>query len=149
MRFGRIASILVLMALLVVPVAAEEDAATIEVAPFFDGAYKAGQWLPVRVTVANNGPDREAIVRLGGRSGASFDTPIDLPSGARKSLVMYVRPDSLARTLQARVVDGEQELATAAARVKQPADQGRDPPIGGCRRAVAGRRSFLILDYPA
>ena len=115
MRFGRIASILVLMALLVVPVAAEEGTATLEVAPFFDGAYKAGQWLPVRVTVTNDGPDRNAIVRLGGRSGASFDTPIDLPSGARKSLVMYVRPDSFARTLQARVVDGEQELATAEA----------------------------------
>lgn len=115
MTLRRLAFVFVLFSLFVFPVVAEEGGTTIEIAPFFDGSFKIGQWLPVQVTVANDGPDRSAIVRLGSRSGASFDTPIELPSGARKALVMYVRPDGIARTLQARLVEGDQELAKAEA----------------------------------
>ena len=103
----------VLLGFVIVPIAAAEETIIIEVAPFFGGSFKAGQWLPLQVTVTNNGPDHDATVRIGGASGASFDAAVELPRGARKTFLMYARPDGFARSIKARVLDGEQELAQA------------------------------------
>ena len=103
---------LVLMFLVAPVVSAQDTSTSITVAPFFGGAFKAGNWLPMRVTVSNDGPDRQGLIRLGGTTGATYDAAVELPRGARKSLVMYVRPDAFARSVKARLVDGEQELSS-------------------------------------
>jgi len=114
MFFRRLGLLLLLLASLSVgSVSAQDGAASIAVAPFFGGAFKSGEWLPLRITVTNNGPDRQGLIRLGGTAGASFDAAVELPRGARKSLVMYMRPDSFARSVKARLLEGERELASA------------------------------------
>ncbi|MDQ5851664.1 MAG: hypothetical protein M3380_06225 [Chloroflexota bacterium] len=118
MSFRRFASIFLLLSLTAVHVAAQQDTgATIEVAPFFGGSFKAGQWLPLRVTASNDGPDRQALVRAGTGTGASYDTPVELPRGARKALVVYVRPEGFARSVTVRLLEGERELARTDVKV--------------------------------
>jgi hypothetical protein len=99
-------------------VAAPDETATIKIEPFFEGSFRPGQWLPVRVAVANSGPDRRAVIRLGDDTGGTYDTSVELPGGSRKELVMYMRPESFARTVKARLIDGKQELARAEAKAK-------------------------------
>jgi hypothetical protein len=102
---------MIVLGWVVTPVAARQNAtASVEVAAFYGGTAKTGYWLPVHVTVANDGPDRNAVVRLGNANSGMFDVPVELPRGARKSLVMYVRP-VFTRTNQALLLDGDQELA--------------------------------------
>ncbi|HSH81572.1 MAG TPA: hypothetical protein VLA19_23840, partial [Herpetosiphonaceae bacterium] len=79
MFFRRLGLLLLLLASLSVgPVSAQDQAASIAVAPFFGGAFKSGEWLPLRITVTNNGPDRQGLIRLGGTAGASFDAAVEL-----------------------------------------------------------------------
>jgi hypothetical protein len=113
MVLRRIAFLLILLSLVTVPVQAADSGVTIEVTPLFDGRFKVGQWLPVQVTVTNNGADHDAVVRIGGTSGATFDATVELPQGARKTLLMYVRPESFTRSLKARVFAGDEALAEA------------------------------------
>ncbi len=125
MFFRRLALVLVVFGIAVWPSAsAAQTTATIAIEPFFGGSFKAGQWLPVRVVVTNDGADRRAIVRLGGEGGSSFDTTVELPRGSRKALVMYMRPENFARTIRARLIEGEQELAAASAAVSVWSSRG-------------------------
>ena len=111
--------VLLLLCITIVQAAAAEDsAATVEAVPFFGGAYKSGQWLPIRVTVANDGPDRQAIVRAGSKTGASYDMHVELPRGARKALVLYVRPEAFARSILVRLLEGDAELAQTEVKVE-------------------------------
>lgn len=114
MRLQRLLGLVLILAGLSSSVQAQSSStASLEVTPFFGGAFKVGQWLPLRIIASNNGADLQATVRVGGTSGATYDAVLDLPQGSRKTLVMYVRPDSFAHSLQARLMVGEQELAKA------------------------------------
>src|SRR4051794_21220694 len=90
---------------------------TLQVAAYFGGSFKPGQWLPLRVTASNDGPDLRATLRIGGTTGATYDTPVELPRGARKGVVVYARPESFAHTLRVRLLDGERELTSADVKV--------------------------------
>lgn len=115
MNISRLLIVLLLLAGSLAPVAVRADTQiTLEITPFFGGAFRAGHWLPVRVVATNSGPDRRVVVQLDG-GGASYDGEVDLPRGSRKAVVLYVRPDGFARSLKAWLVDGKQELATASA----------------------------------
>lgn len=85
---------------------ADSAAITVTATPFFQGAYRSGDWLPVRVTVANSGPDIDAIVSV--NVGSSYEAEIELPRDANKSLVIYALPvDAFRRSAAVRVlVDG-------------------------------------------
>lgn len=115
---ARLVLLFVLFGVLAAPVeAAPENGVSLTVEPFFGSSFKAGQWLPIRVTAANDGPDRQAMVRLESADGATFDSPLELPRGARKAFVMYVQPASFVRSLKARLLDGTQELAQTSAQI--------------------------------
>ena len=61
---------------------------TMTVKAGFDGKFKDGQWIPVRVTLENNGADLQGIIKVKFlESSAATDTyqyPIELPSVSRK-----------------------------------------------------------------
>lgn len=100
-----------LILLLGVPPVHGAQAETIQltVQPFFEGRYRVGSWLPLRVTVANSGSDVTAIVSA--RSGATFETPIELPRGANKSVVLYTQPTGVFKqTAIVRVLVGGNEV---------------------------------------
>jgi hypothetical protein len=99
--------------------AAAADPASIEltVQPFFEGNYRAGSWLPFRITVANDGPDLSAVVSV--QAGSSFATPLELPRGAEKSVILYARPlDEIRRIATVRVLVSGAELAKAEAAIE-------------------------------
>jgi hypothetical protein len=58
----------------------------------FQGYYKIGCWLPLRVRIENNGPDLqvEIIAEVGGRR---FSRSLALPSPAKKQIVLDVFSD--------------------------------------------------------
>jgi hypothetical protein len=93
------------LSLLVVawPAAAQTPAIQLQVEPFYEGKYRPGSWMPLRVTVANDGPDVTALINI--QAGTLYETEIDLPRGAQKSLVLYTRPAGTFRsTAVTRVV---------------------------------------------
>ncbi len=95
------------------PVAAEPvSGITLKVEPFYSGHFKFGEWLPLRVSLANDGPAVKAEVWTDTEGPTSFIAPVELPTGARKQLTLYVLPPSYAQSLRVRLMDGTDELAS-------------------------------------
>ncbi len=76
----------------------------------FGGAYQSGSWLPVTVTVQNDGPDRQVVVQVG-NGQSSFAASLDLPRGARKSATIYAHLPNRSRHLDVWLMDGDARLA--------------------------------------
>ncbi len=75
---------------------AQADPITWQVVPGFDGAYRAGAWFPVTITIANSGPEVRGTIefRLRGDGAATWSQPIDLPLNANKRITLPVLSDS-------------------------------------------------------
>lgn len=76
----------------------------------YNGYYRKGQWIAVRVTVSNRGDnlDGQVRARTGGGSGldeTTYSTPLDLPRGSRKQIFLYVSLDSYTSRVQIEVTD--------------------------------------------
>ena len=81
----------------------------------FDGHFKYGEWLPIWVELENSGPDRLAELRAPVSTSAGlqvFSVPVELPSGARKRLVLYILPNNFSRQIEVSVVSGDERLAS-------------------------------------
>ncbi len=92
------------------PAAAQTASIKLTVQPFFEGNYRAGNWLPFLITVANQGTDVRAVVSV--QTGTSFATTVELPGGAEKSVVLYARPlDEIRRTATVRALVEGAEIA--------------------------------------
>ncbi len=102
-----------LFVFLFVPPVASAAGVTMQVEPAFGGHFKTGEWLPLRITVANDGRGRQVRVRVemqvAGRPTAYIATS-DLPAGQLKRLTLYVQPPASTPTLRVRLLEGEQEL---------------------------------------
>ncbi len=100
--------------------AAQTTGPTLKVEAHYSGHFKFGEWLPLRVTLANDGPPIRAEVRAdtteaGGQT--TFTAPVELPTGARKRLTLYVMPPSFAQAVRVRLMEGERELAKQSVQV--------------------------------
>ncbi len=87
--------------------------AMMQVEPFFSGHFKYGEWLPLHISLTNDGPSRRVQLRADTTAAGAqttFVTPVELPTGARKRLTLYVLPPSFARAIRVRLMDGEEEL---------------------------------------
>lgn len=93
---------------------------TLQVEPYFHGQFKYGEWLPLRVTLANDGAPFVGQVRVETQALTSnaWVTPVELPTGARKQLTVYTLPPSFVQTLRVRVMSGNQEVARQNATVR-------------------------------
>jgi len=110
----RLPSILAVLIVLGFAVA-QPATVTMRVEAFFEGHFKFGEWLPLHVTLANDGPPLQVEVRAdtteaGGQM--TYSAPVDLPTGARKQLTLYVLPPSFAQAIRVRLMDGSRELAS-------------------------------------
>ncbi|NWF69228.1 MAG: hypothetical protein HXY40_09080 [Chloroflexi bacterium] len=96
----------------------------------FDGRYRSDHWLPVLIRARNDGePVSGRLVVRPETSGAildnTFSTPIDLPSGARKTALLYIVPRSLGQQIRVELIDNAGVVLTSeTARVQgmQPLD---------------------------
>jgi hypothetical protein len=110
---------------------AQPAGVTMTVEPYFGGHYKFGEWLPLRVTLANDGPAlrveaRADAIEAGGQT--AYTIPVDLPTGARKRVTLYVLPPSFAQTIRVRLMDGARELDSRS--VKVTVERNADYAIG-------------------
>ena len=81
--------------------------------PSFEGVFKYGEWVPLWVEIANNGPDRQATVqvRVVGNNGSMvFRLPVELPTVSRKRLPLYIIANNFSRSLDVEVYDGDELL---------------------------------------
>ena len=122
MRLKRQLGSLLLLALtlagLAAPAAAQEDPIRLQAEVGFDNHYQRGQWTPVRITVANSGPDVEGLLVLDYPAGSGseqirYQAPVSLPRGSRKTVTLYVGPDSYASTWTVQLLAGGKPLAQA------------------------------------
>ncbi|MBI5029330.1 MAG: hypothetical protein HZB51_02295 [Chloroflexi bacterium] len=88
--------------------AAPPPGVSMQVEPFFHGHFKFGEWLPLRVTLANDGAPLHAELRADVTDATAqtvYVVPVELPTGARKRVTIYTQPPSFARALRIRLVE--------------------------------------------
>lgn len=76
----------------------------------FDNYYKAEYWLPVQVTVANNGPAVNGrleieVTRGAGNDKITYSSPIDLPNQSNKRQTLYVQLTGFSDELTVKLLD--------------------------------------------
>ena len=90
----------------------------------FDGYYKDGQWVPVRVIVSNTGPDIQGTLRISvprnyGSAETIFTREVELPTQSRREIFLYVAPEGLISTLKVELVEGRSVRASYNLRLVQ------------------------------
>lgn len=103
-----------------VPVSAPATGLTMQVEAHFEGRFKYGEWLPLRITLENNGPDLsgEVQVTVSGYGGDStYGVLASLPQTSRKQLTLYVLPNSYSRQLTVNLVTTEEVLLSQKVQV--------------------------------
>jgi hypothetical protein len=106
--------------------AAPSAAVTLVVHAGFDGYYKTDSWLPLRITVANDGPDTKGTLRVSvpRSNGADLQVTrdVDLPTQSRREVFLYVPTEGFLSLVQVALSDGKNDLARASAHVAQAGD---------------------------
>ena len=95
--------------------AARAAGVTMSVAAYYDGHFKYGEWLPLRVTLANEGAAVRAEIRadiVAAGNQTFYSVPVELPAGARKRVTLYTQPPSFAQGILVQLQAGTQTLAT-------------------------------------
>ncbi len=91
----------------------------------FDGYYKDGLWIPVRVLIGNDGPDVSGQVQIGAPRGfgsieAIVTRAVSLPTQSRRSLQLFVAPEGLTSSLDVTLVNSAgQRLVVVPSRLAQ------------------------------
>ena len=136
---------------LTAPAAAAPLGVTLAIHAGFDGNYKDGQWLPVRIAVANDGPDtkgtlRVSVPRTNGASAVVITRDVDLPTQSRREVFLYIPTEGFLSAINVILSDGKTDLATASSRVAQA---GTDDLIYGVLAGSPSAFNFLSSIKPA
>ncbi|MGQ0605139.1 MAG: DUF7408 domain-containing protein [Anaerolineales bacterium] len=104
------------------PTEQQNSGVVIAVRAGFDGYYKDGLWLPVRVTVENNGPDISGALEIDNPRGYTnnqtlFTRALELPTQSRREFFLHVAPEGPANTLKIVLRSEGKELQAINARV--------------------------------
>jgi hypothetical protein len=75
--------------------AAQTGVIALRVEAGFDGYYRGDRWLPLLISVSNNGPDIVGELRVtadttSGLSASSYQTSIELPTNSSKQIFLYI-----------------------------------------------------------
>lgn len=118
-------SVLLLMALFWLvpgPAAAQGGGAiTMTAEAGYDGYYKGEYWVPIQVTVANNGPAIEGALQVevgnnftGSQAQVIYSSPISLPTQSNKRVTLYIYLPNVMGSINVQLVDEDgNEVATA------------------------------------
>ena len=104
-------------------VRAQSTGFTMVVQAGFDGYYKDTLWIPVRITLTNDGPDVSGSIKIAApRSDGStvdYSRAVELPSGSRKEVYLFVVVEGYVSKISVAFVSGSDQLALQSARVTQ------------------------------
>lgn len=100
---------------------AQQDLVAMTVKAGFDGRFRENLWMPIQVSVTNNGdPIEGRLVVRPERSNALtnvFSTPVSLASGARQVIFLYASMNSFGSSLRVELFDAD---GLTAAEVEVP-----------------------------
>ncbi|MCA9881786.1 MAG: hypothetical protein KC708_02395 [Anaerolineae bacterium] len=119
-RFFLLTLLLIMLAVLpAVAQAQVDDIITMQVDAGFGGYFRENDWLPLRVSVQNGGPDLtgKLIVRpetSGTVVSNAYSTPINLPNGASQSVFLYIQARAFPPEVTVELLD---EAGSRAARI--------------------------------
>ncbi|MCC7358669.1 MAG: hypothetical protein IT317_04300 [Anaerolineales bacterium] len=90
----------------------------------FDGYYKDQRWLPLRVTVANDGPDLSGTLQIVtprfNNTELVVTRAVELPTQSRREIYLYVPAEGYLSTLKVSLLNNQnKEIATATTRLAQ------------------------------
>lgn len=129
----------------------QDAAVTLEARPAYGGSYRVGSWIPIVITLQNNGPDYTGDVRIAEpRSRIAYGTRVDLPRGARKVVTVYARVENAARRMVASFVVADETLAQADVRLDPHLNSEQLVGVlatNGARPALPDRDSGLQLRF--
>ncbi len=99
--------------------AAQTNPITLAARAGFDGYYKDTRWVPMRITVANDGPDASGTLQVSlARNNAAeliIARPVELPTQSRREIFLYIPTEGFVSKLQVNLVDNKQtDLAPPA-----------------------------------
>jgi hypothetical protein len=143
-----IAIVLLLELSVAVGLARAADPVGIEVRPLLAGRFDSGGWLAVEMRLSNDGAPIDGYVAITGEDGV-VRRPVELPAGARKNVVLYIRPPAFSRQIEARFEDREgRAVASGSAPVRVLPQGGGQLVIvgdgaGNLRAQLVGRRAGL------
>lgn len=111
------AGLLVVMALLLLTgtVTAQDTGVpviTLTTTAGFDGLFRENEWLPLRIRVSNEGDSLSGrlVVRPETSGNAfinTFSTPVDLPTGSRQTVFLYITARSFASQVRVELLDND------------------------------------------
>lgn len=92
------------------PPAQQDTALTLSVSAGYDGLFRENLWFPLLVQVSNDGEDVSGrLVVRPERSGSAFtntfSTPVEMPSGSRKNVFLYVTARSFASEVRVEFIN--------------------------------------------
>lgn len=104
---------------------------TLAVIPGFDGRFRDDMWAPLLIRAANDGADVSGrlVVRpetSGNIVNNTYSTPVNLPSGSRQNVLLYIVPSAMGSNLRVELLDSSDTVITSQAatmRSLQPQDQ--------------------------
>ncbi|HWI63494.1 MAG TPA: hypothetical protein VNT75_16780 [Symbiobacteriaceae bacterium] len=154
---GVLALLLVILA--AAPVGAAADSAVkLQAVAGFGGRAKGDTWIPLEVTIQNDGPELKGVVRVEveasmnspGRHMGYYEVPVAVPAGGAKRLQMEL-PGDLLGAAQVKLVAGGQEVAVASYQLETTVDLlvgvlGVEPAElpGLAGKTVRGRQLRLV-----
>ena len=96
------------------PAHAQEEGLVLTGEAGLDGYCKEGAWMPVRVTVENDGEDIDGVLSASTASSAQiweFNVEAEIPSVSRKEWTLYVFPLGSENSIRIAVTSGDRTLA--------------------------------------
>ncbi len=84
----------------------------------FEGRYRPGAWVPVRIEVNNPGEALEAMVEVVGEDTTRYAQPISIPAQGVTTAQLYVPLDWARNSLPVRLRQGETLLAEVEAKLR-------------------------------
>lgn len=101
------------------PTHPQQPAVRLACTPAYDGNYVPGTWLPLHITVSNDGPLIDArIAASHGDNNARYVVPLELPRGAQKTITLYVLIDQQTRVIPVTVEHSGETLARQEVEVR-------------------------------
>jgi hypothetical protein len=134
---------------------------TMLVHPAFDGNFKNGDWLPVLVQLENQGNDLSAEVTVSvtdGRGTTTYAVPVQLPTGSRKLVTVYVLPNTYSQEIVVQLSSGQTVYAGEKVQVNSQPNNvflvGLVTPQRGTLSLISAvvlsqqNRSIVLVDVP-
>ncbi|MBI3269654.1 MAG: hypothetical protein HYZ53_11580 [Planctomycetes bacterium] len=128
--------------------AADEPALSIDVEAGLGGVWRPGTWTPIRILLANTGPDWRgnltATPRGVGALGPRYMREVEVPRGSRMAFWLYVRLAESNNSVEVAVVGGGRSANAKAVLLSQPL--GRTIAVLGVRGSAGlGTVAFGLL----